>query len=243
MTEEEVQQIYDYLHENYRYEDGELIRKKDCKLSGKKSGSCLGSFFYASGKGCMRCGITVNGVKIYKPLAHFIFLFHYKKLPLYIEFKDGNIVNCKIENIFESNASQIENKKIIKKGYEKIKTSNGIRYRVSISTKNKNVRRKMHFGSYESKEKAILIYSSAKKLYQQGKTETEIKTELKILFPEIKIKEYKIKNSLPGVHAIKNKFKSSVCINKRSIYLGTFNTPEEAHAAYLKAKEEYAQRT
>lgn len=35
-----------------------------------------------------------------------------------------------------------------------------------------------------------------------------------------------------------NKYKSQICINQKKINLGRFNTPEEAHQAYLTAKRE-----
>lgn len=36
-----------------------------------------------------------------------------------------------------------------------------------------------------------------------------------------------------------NKWQSEISVNGRSIYLGLFNTPEEAHQAYLEAKKIY----
>jgi hypothetical protein len=37
MTDEEVQLIYDYLHENFRYKDGELISNKTKRPIGTKT--------------------------------------------------------------------------------------------------------------------------------------------------------------------------------------------------------------
>jgi hypothetical protein len=43
---------------------------------------------------------------------------------------------------------------------------------------------------------------------------------------------------LLGVHLSRNrkKFTSALSINNKSLYLGVFDTPQEAHAAYLEAK-------
>lgn len=45
---------------------------------------------------------------------------------------------------------------------------------------------------------------------------------------------------LPGVswHKLRNRWRASIGINRRQIHLGLFDTPEEAHEAYLKAKRE-----
>lgn len=60
MTEEEVSLIYDYLHENYRYEDGQLIRLYDARLV--KAGHSLGS----------KENIQLNPIKITNSLYGFI---------------------------------------------------------------------------------------------------------------------------------------------------------------------------
>jgi hypothetical protein len=42
-----------------------------------------------------------------------------------------------------------------------------------------------------------------------------------------------------GYYPGKNNFKAHICINNKQIYLGTYNTEEEARKAYLDAKNIY----
>lgn len=46
-------------------------------------------------------------------------------------------------------------------------------------------------------------------------------------------------NQLLGVKCNHNRFSASLTVNRRSMYLGTFDTPEQAHAAYLIAKRKH----
>ena len=44
---------------------------------------------------------------------------------------------------------------------------------------------------------------------------------------------------LTGVTIRRGKYEAGITINGRSMYLGTFNTAEEAHGAYLESKRKY----
>lgn len=41
-----------------------------------------------------------------------------------------------------------------------------------------------------------------------------------------------------GVHRARNRWAASICVNRQSIYLGSFESPELAHAAYCEAARE-----
>lgn len=42
-----------------------------------------------------------------------------------------------------------------------------------------------------------------------------------------------------GVKASRNKWEARITFKKKTIFLGLFNTPEEAHKAYCEAAEKY----
>lgn len=46
------------------------------------------------------------------------------------------------------------------------------------------------------------------------------------------------KSKLLGAYARKEKFRSQIMVNRKAIGLGTYETAEEAHQAYLSAKRE-----
>ena len=79
MTQDEVDLIYDYLHENYEYRDGELIRIKVCK--NRKIGESLGSVNLSRRHGRLKiqCNISVNKKTYSMQLGHLIYLYHFKK--------------------------------------------------------------------------------------------------------------------------------------------------------------------
>lgn len=46
------------------------------------------------------------------------------------------------------------------------------------------------------------------------------------------------RTGLLGVSIAKNKFSATIGVNGAHLYIGRFNTPEEAHSAYLEAKRQ-----
>ena len=111
MTDEEVGLIYEYLHENYEYVDGELIRttiKQNNTLGSKK-----GFIGKKGGEYKMQASIAVNGKKFRCPLNKLIYLFHTKKMPAYLINFDGNITNNRIGNLKEISRYESELPKLI----------------------------------------------------------------------------------------------------------------------------------
>lgn len=111
MTQDEVDQIYDYLHENYEYRDGELIRKTS------KQNNTIGEIRGFIGKRdnnyCMQTSINVNGKKFRASLKKLIYLFHMKCYPQFLINIDGNVANNKIENLKEISKYESELPKLI----------------------------------------------------------------------------------------------------------------------------------
>ena len=235
MTDDEVQLIYDYLHENYRYEEGEFISVKQTK--GKRLGEKLGHLNTRSDYPSMKASINVNGKNFTKPLASFVYLFFNKIFHANLEFIDENIVNTRIENIKIKEMSCSASLKRKNKGFLE-ETRNGRQiYRCLVSLKGK----KISLGYYDSKEECININKTAKELLGNHiMTINEIKESAKKIHDNAKIR-LKTK-CLPGVYKRGNKFRAAIFHNKKKINIGTYEKEKEAHAAYLKAKEDYKLR-
>ncbi len=232
MTEEEVQLIYDYLHENYDYRDGELIAKNN---SGRRvKGEKCGYFHYSSDYPEIKMRIKNKGFN----LSKLIYIYHFKTNPTTLEHLDGNIANNKIENLNQiSRSVAIANKATDKyKGYQEVIVSGKRRFSVRLNIDG----RLISFGTYGTKEEAREIYLKIKKIYLSGVSNLEeLKNEARKLNPKIK-SSITNKFNFPGVHFNRGKYYGRFSINKKRIITSAYCSPEEAHAAYLKAKEEYA---
>ena len=137
----------------------------------------------------------------------------------------------KIENIQSLSSSEYKLERKSKKGY----SFKDNRWAVKFKMNGKQV----SLGSYESEDEASFIYEKAKHFHiNLNYTEQQIKLEL-MVFNKNLGRGLTNKNGLKGVYEKKGRFYSRFRTRFTSKNLGGFDTPEEAHAAYLKAKEEY----
>lgn len=146
------------LFELFDYSDGNLIWKTN-KTRGVKAGDVAGSI---NGMGYVSIGIQGK-----KYLAHrLIFLYHFGKVPKFIDHIDRNPKNNKIENLREATASQNQanvscnsrnTSGVMGVSWEKRKN----KWRVQIRVNGKC----HHLGHFSEIEEARNAYYSAKKQY------------------------------------------------------------------------------
>lgn len=228
MTDDEVELIYEYLHANYEYRYGDLIAKVN--RGKKKAGDKLGWFVgHDCGLAYMNSELVINKKRMNKPVSHFVFIYHNKKIPKFINHIDGNRMNCKIENLIEVKAPC--NKKLYA---HKNKKPKGF----SITRNNKfqvcymGANKKYTVGAYDDKDLALRAYLYWEDLIEIKKQDIEESMSLVIKKYPLPIRN---KHGYKGIYKVKDKYRAKC--GKTDI--GPFKTPEEAHAAYLKAKHDH----
>lgn len=238
MNNDEVELIYNYLHENYEYRDGELISIKS--RYGRKTGSRLGAVSYGneSTQPCIKGIISINKKKFASTLAQFVFIYHHKKYTPYFQYIDGNKMNTKIENIHPANIKNVYLQKYKDAiGYKAIKTNLGIKYRVTITSDYKSY----YLGRYDYEIQAYNVYIYCKNLFIEGIFGAEeIKEKLMKKFDYCIFKKKSNKFGYPGLLKSYGKYFYRLRVAGQVIKSQLYINPEEAHAAYLKAKEKYA---
>ena len=100
MTQEDVDLMYDYMHENYEYKDGTFTSKKTGKL-------LIGNICHKATKLCCKLNIKVNNKKWSIQYNHAVYIYFNKKKAKYLDYKDGNSANNSIDNIIETNMSML----------------------------------------------------------------------------------------------------------------------------------------
>jgi len=152
--------MIDFLKSNYRYENGDLYRTTT--RGGEKIGKIAGWVTECSGRKYKK--MTVNKKTIY--VHHAIFLMHHGFLPKYIDHKDGNPLNNKIENLRAATQSQnMGNSKMSNKntsGYKGVTWRKDTKkWLAQIMINGKHI----SLGSYAKKEEAADAYKNAAEKY------------------------------------------------------------------------------
>lgn len=168
MTQDEVDKIYAYLHENYEYRGGELIRAK--KISGSYVGKKFGSVFIPSNKGrpTIRGDLNIEGKIRSINLDRAIFIYHTRTNPMAINHIDKNPFNNNIENLEELSLREMPHMHASNfKGIKSYKGRNGTRYYPYINNRT--------FGGYPSFEEAHAAYLKIKTELKSFATNEEAK--------------------------------------------------------------------
>src|SRR5271170_1477083 len=142
MTQDEVDIIYNYLHEHYEYKDGEFFSKRKNKIIG-----------HISDDG--RISFTINKkilgrVKLIS-IAKCVFIFHFKKCPQYIKHINKNPMDNKIENLSEAGNRKTTIYQPTTKGVSKSRDL----YRVTFSMGNS---KQKAIGAWTEKKDAEYFY-------------------------------------------------------------------------------------
>ena len=219
MTQDEVDLIYEYLHENYEYQDGELFSKRKNRVIGHIS---------EDGRMSLTLNKKILGRIILISIAKCVFIYHFKKCPKYIKHINNNPMDNKIENLAEINNRNTTLYNPKTRGVSKSRN----KYRVILSIGNGKAK---HIRSWDLEKDAECFYQNVTSLINSGEgLESAIQSSL-LKFPtnNIKKRKYPI-----GVHPVNKRFACAMYANRKKIYIGTYDTPEEAYEEYLKAKNE-----
>lgn len=236
MTDDEVALIYDYLHENYEYVDGDIWRLKS--MGNSKAGTSISTFHYnAKMEPRLRVKISVNKKIYHLYLSCLVYLWHTKKFEKYIRYLDNNPTNCKFENLKILDKYKCKNINIKRRLK---KTAYG-KYRAQLTCLFEGVKQKIYLGSYDDQKIAYEVRDFAKKIWIENNIDlNELKNQVLFKFPQSNMRQRSgNKTGFSNVCFQRGSYYYSFRLNKKRFYKAGFPTPEEAHAAYLKAKEEY----
>lgn len=153
-----TQELYDYCHEYFSYEDGKLFwKKRKQKINiGDEAGSTR------------KDGYRVVSINYSRQLSHrMIYLMHYNDLPKYIDHIDGNPRNAKIDNLRPCthqqnlcNRGPIKSNKVGYKGVYIDKRYMSFVVNIKVASKTKNM------GSFKCQHAAARKYNTAARMHQ-----------------------------------------------------------------------------
>lgn len=234
MTQDEIDLIYDYLHENYEYRDGELYLLKDKTF--QKRGHKIGVLtFPGTNKGYahLNTAFYINKTNYAMPLSHAIYIFHHKEKPKYILYKDENRMNTNIENLVSCRLQDLHYRTISR--YQGYKKDRG-KYRVCVTATDYEGT----IGRFDTPEIAKEIYLLARKiLIEEDLTMQELRNKLSEIHPQV-TKKVAFKRVLPYAYMTKKgKFDAKIKLGAYNLYFGSFETPLEAHYEAVTIRDEY----
>jgi len=152
--------MIEFIRNNFTYKDGFLYRA--ISRGGEKIGNRAGWITTCNGK--LYWKISIKRKTMY--LHQVIFLYHHGHLPKYIDHKDNNSTNNKIENLREATQSQnVGNSRLRKdssSGYKGVtfrKDTKKWQSQIMIDGKH------ISLGSYETKEDAHNAYIKGSSKY------------------------------------------------------------------------------
>ena len=228
MTQDDADLIYNYLHEHFEYKEGDFYRIKP--IHGSQIGRKMGALkIHPDGSAYLVGAFNINGKSYNKRIAHLVYLYHHKELPLYIRYLDKNKTNTKIENLKKTRLRQSNIQP------RKFKQGSGTKYKINVIINGKE----MFLGSYSKEEyanKAIEIIENLACDYSFPDESFEDKAREAIGLPPRKVKLDRI---LPeGIDISKGRFRARIRHNGSRLNLGSYKTASEAREAYLNAKME-----
>jgi hypothetical protein len=238
MNSEELELIYNYLHDNYEYKDGDLFHKFDLLNKSKLKGDKLGSFFSNTSRPYMATSLRINKKKYCLKLIKFIYIYHHKYLPSRLYQIDGNPMNTRIENLEASTQTIIQHKSNSYKNFNapKVINKDGTE---GYSVRTHYLGKILDLGTYRTAQIAKEVYKEAKDLILNSDLNCEeIKKKIAIMFPESSLNIIS-KHGFKGVSKSHNKYLANIRIPGKRIYLGSFDTAKEASKAYLAAEKLY----
>lgn len=150
------------LHKLFEYRDGLLIWKVDPKTGNKRIGTISGT---VNGNG-YRQVIVEGKIRLYHRV---IFMYHHGYLPKYVDHRDRNRLNNKIENLREATAEQNQRNRGLGRnnttGYLGVSFCNQTKKYVA-GTKYKG--KHLNMGRFETPELASEAYNNwASKTYKE----------------------------------------------------------------------------
>lgn len=223
MNEMDVEELHKLLEADF---DVGLLYWKDSGTRKKGSGvagSKTSDGYYQ---------VCVNN-KVYR-LHRVLWCLYYKSWPTeYIDHIDRNKSNNSITNLREASAQQNafnrNHTKSNKSGYRGVATS-GDKFKAELRIEDKVV----YLGSYRTPEEAsIVVEAKAKEIHGEFYVDPVYSYDKSIVPTKIEV------NSIAkGVDKRGEKYRARITIKGTKVHLGTFDTLEEASAAFEAAKLE-----